>query len=68
MPKRFHRTAHQLEDAMYEHRVEHTDPEVAAWRSSNRVASESANLVEQRLTPELQALLGYLIGREDRPT
>jgi hypothetical protein len=57
----------QLEDAMHAHKVEHADHEVAAWRYAKQVAEESADLVEQRLTPELQTLLGYLIGREERP-
>jgi hypothetical protein len=57
----------QLEDAMHAHKVDHLHMEYASWRHANQVAEESAELVEQRLTPELQALLGYLIGREERP-
>jgi hypothetical protein len=57
----------QLEDAMHAHKVDHVHLELAARRHANQVAEESANLVERRLTPELQALLGYLIGREQRP-
>jgi hypothetical protein len=57
----------QLEDAMHTHKVDHLDMEYAGWSHANQVAAESADLVERRLTPELQALLGYLIGREERP-
>ena len=52
---------------MHAHKVEHADQDVAAKRHAKQVAEESADLVEQRLTLELQALLGYLIGREERP-
>lgn len=58
----------QLEDAMHAQKVDHADMELATWRYSNQAAEESVNLVEQRLTPELQSLLGYLIGRDKRPT
>jgi hypothetical protein len=57
----------QLEDAMHAHKVDHLDMEYGAWSHANQVAAESADLVEQRLTPELQALLSYLVGREERP-
>ena len=56
-----------LEDALHAHAVEHADQEVAASRHADRVAAEYADLVERRLTPELQALLGYLLRREERP-
>jgi hypothetical protein len=52
---------------MHAHKIDHADMEAEAWRHANQVAKESAGLVARRLAPELQALVDYMIGREEPP-
>jgi hypothetical protein len=56
----------QLEDAVYDQRSQIADMHLRLWRHANDVAETAAGKVERNLGREVEAVIGYLLGLEER--